>query len=167
MPFMKGLAPIRRTLNYLESGRVIFKDNVKIFSVNYNERGDHHKGAREFVFWHLCQIQYKNPDIQVITFANKTPTPFITCYFDNHEKMLIDVDSKEKNDILEHVIKVVGKSSDVLKAELMAKEKKDNPANFGYLCEKHCICEVPGQVPCPGVVPLPFSMRGKYINKRD
>lgn len=43
---MKGLAPIRRTLNYLENGRVIFKDKVKVFSVNYNENGDHHKGAR-------------------------------------------------------------------------------------------------------------------------
>lgn len=43
---MKGLAPIRRTLKYLESGRIIFKDSVRIFSVNYNQEGDHHKGAR-------------------------------------------------------------------------------------------------------------------------
>jgi len=44
---------------------------------------------------------------------------------------------------------------------MIAREKKDNQANFGYGCERHCICEVPGQVPCPAVVPLPDHMRGK------
>jgi len=33
--------------------------------------------------------------------------------------------------------------------------------NFGYGCGRHCICEIPGQVPCPGTVPLPDHMRGK------
>lgn len=56
---------------------------------------------------------------------------------------------------------------DVLKMEAQAKEKKENPANFGYLCEKHCICEIPGQIPCPGVVPLPNHMRGKFIYRKD
>lgn len=46
MPFMKGRAPIRRTIEYLNAGRVVLKDKVKIFSVNYNVHGDHHKGAR-------------------------------------------------------------------------------------------------------------------------
>lgn len=46
MPFMKGRAPIRRTLQYLEAGRIVLKENVKIFSVNYNTSGEHHKGAR-------------------------------------------------------------------------------------------------------------------------
>lgn len=47
-------------------------------------------------------------------------------------------------------------------AETVAKEKKDNPANFGTLCERNCICEVPGQVPCPGTCPVPKHWRGKY-----
>lgn len=46
MPFMKGAAPIRRTLKYLESGKIIFRDRVKIFSINYNTSGDHNQGAR-------------------------------------------------------------------------------------------------------------------------
>lgn len=46
MPFMIGLAPIRRTVKYLDAGKLYFRDRVKIFSVNYNIQGDHHKGAR-------------------------------------------------------------------------------------------------------------------------
>jgi len=40
--------------------------------------------------------------------------------------------------------------------------KERNPADFGYGCGRWCICEVPGQVPCPGYTPLPKEMRGKY-----
>ena len=43
----------------------------------------------------------------------------------------------------------------------------DNPGNFGWGCEQNCICDIPGQIPCSGVVPLPFHMRGavKFYNK--
>lgn len=81
--------------------------------------------------------------------------------------MLVDVDMKSKDEILEHLLKVVGKSKKVLAEEAIAKEKKDNPANFGYGCEKSCICEIPGQLPCPGLVPLPNHMRGKYKFAKD
>lgn len=81
--------------------------------------------------------------------------------------MLIDVDSRSKEEIHDHLIKVIGKTDDVLRAEAIAKEKKDNPANFGVLCDRHCICEIPGQVPCPGTCPLPKHMRGKYIFAKD
>lgn len=162
MPFMKGRAPIRRTLKYLESGRLVLKDKIKIFSVNYNTYGEHHDGARDFVFWNLPQIQYKNPAVQVVTFKNMTPSPFIKCYYDNGKTILIDVDSHNRNDILDHLLQVVGKSEQQLAAEATLAEKKDNPANFGVGCEKPCICGIPGQVPCPGIVPLPNSMRGKY-----
>ncbi|CAD7088318.1 unnamed protein product [Hermetia illucens] len=162
MPFMKGAAPVRRTVKYLTSGKLVLKDRVKIFSVNYNVHGDHHAGARDFVFWHLPQIQYKNPEVQVVTFKNMTPSPFVRCYFDDGKQMLIDVDSRTREEIMEHLIKVVGKSKEQLHSEEVSAEKKDNPANFGYGCDRKCICEIPGQLPCPGVVPLPFHMRGKY-----
>lgn len=51
-----------------------------------------------------------------------------------------------------------------LAQEAIAKEKKDNPANFGANCPRHCICEVPGQVPCPAIVMLPDELRGKIKN---
>ncbi|OAD58003.1 putative 28S ribosomal protein S25, mitochondrial [Eufriesea mexicana] len=159
---MIGKAPIRRTLNYLNAGKLILKNDIQIFSVNYNTHGEHHKGAREFVFWHLSQIQYKNPKIQVITFKNMTPTPFIKCYYESGNTMLIDIDSKSKNDILLHLQEVIGKSQEVLMQEDVVQEKKDNPANFGVGCPMNCICIIPGQVPCPGIVPLPYHMRGKH-----
>lgn len=76
--------------------------------------------------------------------------------------MLIDLDMKSKDEILDHLLNVIGKSKEVLIKETIAREKKDNPANFGYGCEKSCMCEIPGQLPCPGLVPLPNHMRGKY-----
>ncbi|XP_017885431.1 probable 28S ribosomal protein S25, mitochondrial [Ceratina calcarata] len=164
MPFMIGRSPIRRTVNYLNAGRLILKNEIQIFSVNYNTHGDHHKGTRDFVFWHLSQVQYKNPNVQVITFKNMTPTPFITCYYDNGKRMLIDLDSRSKEDILHHLTKVVGKSSETLLQESITMKKKDNPANFGVGCLRSCMCLIPGQVPCPAIVPLPYHMRGKYRN---
>ncbi|KAJ8929786.1 hypothetical protein NQ314_017488 [Rhamnusium bicolor] len=162
MPFMKGVAPIRRTLKYLEAGRLILKDQIKIFTVNYNVIGKHHAGTKDFVFWYLPQIQYKNPHVQIATLKNLTPTPFIRCFYETGDQMIIDVDSKSKEEIYEHLIQVVGKTKGVLKAEAIAKEKTDNPANFGALCDRHCICEILGQVPCPATCPVPKIWRGKY-----
>jgi small subunit ribosomal protein S25 len=85
MPFMKGREPIRRTIKYLEAGKVVLKDKIRVFSINYNvgKGMDHkvHEGAKAFVFWTLPQLQYKNPNVQVVTFKNMTPTPFIRCYY--------------------------------------------------------------------------------------
>lgn len=78
--------------------------------------------------------------------------------------MLIDIDSKSNDDIIKHLIQVVGKSKETLVKEAIAAEKKENPANFGVGCLRPCICEIPDQVPCPGVVPLPRHMQGKYRN---
>ncbi|XP_076380118.1 mitochondrial ribosomal protein S25 [Megalopta genalis] len=161
MPFMIGPAPVRRTLSFLNAGKLTLLDQIQIFSINYNSHGQHHKGIRDFVFWHLPQIQYKNPNVQVITFKNLTPTPFVKCYYNDGKTMLIDIDNQSKDDILQHLIKVIGKTSNVLKQESMSKRVKNNPANFGYMCSRSCICTIPGQVPCPGVVPLPYHMRGK------
>lgn len=88
-------------------------------------------------------------------------------YFtENGNTMLIDIDDKSKDEILEHLVKVVGKSKQTLIKETISQEKKDNPANFGVGCDRSCICHVPGQVPCPGIVPLPDHMRGKIIIER-
>ena len=79
--------------------------------------------------------------------------------------MLVDVDSRTRQEILDHLLKVVGKSQQTLQEEAIKAQKQDNPANFGYGCKKHCICEIDNQIPCPGVVPLPYHMRGKYRNQ--
>lgn len=105
---MKGRAPIRRTLKYLNAGRLVLKDKIRIFSVAYNINGENNLGAKEFVFWYLPQIQYKNPDVQVVTLKNLTPSPFIKCYFEDGRKILVDVDNKPKEEILQHLINTVG-----------------------------------------------------------
>lgn len=43
---MKGRFPIRRTLEYLQKGEIVFKKTVKIMTVNYNTHGDLSEGAR-------------------------------------------------------------------------------------------------------------------------
>ena len=34
----------------------------------------------DFVFWHLPQLQYKNPSVQMLTFKDTTPSPFFRFY---------------------------------------------------------------------------------------
>ena len=67
MPFQRGPAPIRRTLQHLRKGPLVFKERVQIMTVNYNEahknipkhtKLDQHQGARDFVFWNLQQVIY-------------------------------------------------------------------------------------------------------------
>jgi len=41
----------------------------------------------------------------------------------------------------------------------------NNPANFGAAFDRHCMCEVPGQVSCPAWQPLPTEMTGKGRRK--
>lgn len=161
---MKGRFPIRRTLEYLQRGDIVFKNKVKIMTVNYNTHGELSDGARKFVFFNIPQIQYKNPWVQIMMFKNMTPSPFLKFYLGDGEQVLVDVEGKDYKEIVQHVKKILGKSEDVLRSEAQAKMQAANPANFGpkKYCLRECICEVAGQVPCPGTTPLPKEMTGKY-----
>ena len=172
MPFVRGVTPIRRSLDYLKASPIEFKERVKILTVNYNEyernrtykkKHPHHEGAKEFVFWTLPQLQYKNPNLQIATFKNMTPSPFITCYLDDGKKVMFDVDGQSKDDIISRLKKTLGKSEKVLAEEALAREMKNNPANFGMGCDRYCLCAESGQVPCPGFMRLPDSWRGKIV----
>uniref|UniRef100_A0A8C5PCT8 Small ribosomal subunit protein mS25 n=1 Tax=Leptobrachium leishanense TaxID=445787 RepID=A0A8C5PCT8_9ANUR len=162
---MKGRFPVRRTLQYLQSGEIVFKESVKILTVNYNTHGDPAEGR--FVFYNLPQIQYKNPWLQIVIFKNITPSPFLRFYLDSGEQVLVDLEEKTNLEIMEQVKCILGKSQDTLRAEEQAKMLKSNPANFGprkyHLRE--CMCQVEGQVPCPAFVALPKEMTGKYKSK--
>lgn len=97
-----------------------------------------------------------------------TPSPFIRIFLDNGEDILVDIDSKTKEEINEHLRKIICKSD---QASSSASSSNDtdgniimkNPGHFGWGCRKQCMCEVFGQVPCPMVVQLPKKWRGKYI----
>ncbi|XP_017360563.1 28S ribosomal protein S25, mitochondrial [Cebus imitator] len=161
---MKGRFPIRRTLQYLNQGNVVFKDSVKVMTVNYNTRGELGEGARKFVFFNIPQIQYKNPWVQIMMFKNMTPSPFLRFYLDSGEQVLVDVETKSNKEIMEHIRKILGKTEETLREEEEEKKQLSHPANFGprKYCLRECICEVEGQVPCPRLVPLPKEMTGKY-----
>ncbi|CAM5125803.1 unnamed protein product [Eretmochelys imbricata] len=161
---MKGRFPIRRTLQYLSQGEIVFKGAVKVMTVNYNTRGELSEGARKFVFFNIPQIQYKNPWVQIMMFKNMTPSPFLRFYLDSGEQVLVDVEDKSNKEIVEHIKKILGKSEETLQKEEQEKKKLSHPATFGpkkyHLRE--CMCEIEGQIPCPGLVPLPKEMTGKY-----
>ncbi|XP_055985593.1 small ribosomal subunit protein mS25 [Sorex fumeus] len=161
---MKGRFPIRRTLQYLGQGDVVFKDSVKVMTVNYNTRGERGEGARKFVFFNVPQIQYKNPWVQILMFKNMTPSPFLRFYLDSGEQVLVDVETKSNKEIMAHIKKILGKTEETLKKEEQARMQLSHPANFGprKYCLRECMCQVEGQVPCPGLVPLPKEMTGKY-----
>uniref|UniRef100_G1KM30 Uncharacterized protein n=1 Tax=Anolis carolinensis TaxID=28377 RepID=G1KM30_ANOCA len=129
---MKGRFPIRRTLQYLSQGDVVFKDTVKVMTVNYNIHGPRSEGARSAV---------------ITVFTNLAPK--------YHDQVLVDVEEKTNTEITQHIKKILGKSE---------KMKLRHPATFGprkyHLRE--CMCEIEGQIPCPGRVPLPKEMTGKY-----
>ncbi|XP_015730356.1 28S ribosomal protein S25, mitochondrial [Coturnix japonica] len=161
---MKGRFPVRRTLQYLSQGDVVFKSSVKVMTVNYNTAGEPSEGARKFVFFNIPQIQYKNPWVQIMLFRNMTPSPFLRFYLDSGEQVLVDVEDKTNKEITEHIKKILGKSKETLEKEERERGKLSHPATFGpkkyHLRE--CMCEIEGQVPCPAFVPLPKEMRGKY-----
>ncbi len=115
MPFMKGVAPIRRTTKYLTNCPLVFKPRVKIMTINFNEEEteQHHSGARDFVFWNLPQVQYRNPDVQIVTFRNLTPSPFITCFLEDSSKVYFDVDSQSNKEIMDRLVRTLGKSAEV------------------------------------------------------
>ncbi|CAG5135536.1 unnamed protein product [Candidula unifasciata] len=131
MPFMRGAAPIRRTLGYLEKSNLLLKENVRIVMFNFNTEGKPSDGTRSAIFA-------------------------------DGSKLVMDVDSQKKDTIYEQVRKIFCKSDEVLQKEAVAKEKKSNPASFGYMCVHECMCEIPGQAPCPAYVVPPKEQRGKF-----
>ncbi|KAM9133229.1 small ribosomal subunit protein mS25 [Pangshura tecta] len=161
---MKGRFPIRRTLQYLAQGEIVFKSTVKVMTVSYNTSGELSEGARKFVFFNIPQIQYKNPWVQIMMFKNMTPSPFLRFYLDCGEQVLVDVEDKSNKEIVEHIKKILGKSEETLQKEERERKKLSHPATFGpkkyHLRE--CMCEIEGQIPCPGLVSLPKEMTGKY-----
>ncbi|TKC41481.1 hypothetical protein EI555_001582 [Monodon monoceros] len=160
---MKGRFPILRTLQYLGQGDIVFKESVKVMTVNYNTHGELGEGARKFVFFNIPQIQYKNPWVQIMMFKNMTPTPFLRFYLDSGEQVLVDVETKSNKEIMEHIKKILGKNEETLEREEQEKKQLSHPAHFGprKYCLRECICEVEGQeslrgfwTPHQGVAPL-------------
>lgn len=164
MPFMKGRGAIRRTAEWLQKGNIMIRDNIRVVAFGFNpgQRYEHHQGLYNFVFWHLPQLKYKNPHCQYVTFKMMTPTPWIKAYIDDDSHILIDCDSRTRQEIHDHFRDVLGKTKEeIFKETQLLASRTANPANFGYTFARQCICEVPGHVPCPGWTPLPKELTGR------
>ncbi|XP_013407055.1 probable 28S ribosomal protein S25, mitochondrial [Lingula anatina] len=166
MPFLKGRAAIRRSLNYLKSGNLRIRKGVRTMIIHYNVDEKNSTGLKQIVFWHIPQIRYQNPQVQIAIFKNMTPIPCIRCLIDDGSEMVIDTDSKTKDEIMAHMDLVIG----IPQRERREFEERALRSNispkFGFDCPRWCICEVPGQVPCPGYEPLPEHLTGKWRIKQ-
>ena len=160
---MRGPAPWRRTFEYLNSGKLVFRENVKIFSINYHDTLPESEGLRKFIFWHLAQVQFKNPKVQCVQLKNVTYTPFISIYSIRDKKLQkLDVNCYKRThtEIMDWLVKIQGKESHEITDSRL---RNKNPATFKLMdLDRYCICQVPGQVSCPQFKPLPMHMRGKY-----
>uniref|UniRef100_A0A914XD09 Small ribosomal subunit protein mS25 n=1 Tax=Plectus sambesii TaxID=2011161 RepID=A0A914XD09_9BILA len=163
MPFMRGPMPLRRTTYYLEQGHILLRDSVRIFSINFHGKPNPlQKGAREFVFWHWAQLQYKNPSVQLVKHNNISVTPFGQAFLVNGDEVLLDFEGKTRQEIHDVIKNVLGKTELVLRREQLEQTLQKNPANFGSEFNRHCLCEVQGQQPCSSVLPVPSYLKGGF-----
>ncbi|GMT24162.1 hypothetical protein PFISCL1PPCAC_15459 [Pristionchus fissidentatus] len=163
MPFMHGTMPLRRTFFYLQQGKIKLRDNVTVFSMGYHRKGEgSQSGAREFVFWHWAQLQYHNPNVQLVKDVDKVITPYAKAFLKDGREVLFDLEGLNKEDIERELIQTLGKTELVLKRESLERMAELNPASFGTQCERQCMCEVQGQHPCTALLHAPEVMTGKW-----
>ena len=146
-------------------------------------RHDNHLGMREFYFWEIPRLQYQNPNVQFVRFLEMSPLPFLRVWINEngmkkHEQpttennftsstpimrdVLFDCDNKDRLAILNQLMKTLGVPRETQEIN-RRKQNQENKATFGLNRRYSCVCQVPDQVPCPGVVPLPMRMRGKFV----
>jgi len=157
-----GRFPFRRTFEFLNAGKLILKSDVKSLLINFTNQPES-LGLRNFIYKDIPQIQYKNRKVQIMTTRNRLNHPVVNIFFGDGKKVMIDVESKTGPEILEIVSKAAGATE--MELEDRAKVKypgRLNPANFGRFGQCYCICEKPGQAPCPALVPHPDAKKPKF-----
>ncbi|XP_057296558.1 28S ribosomal protein S25, mitochondrial-like [Hydractinia symbiolongicarpus] len=161
----KGKFPFRRTIEFLNSGRTILQKRVKTVSVSFTtEKAS--KGLRDFVLRDLPRVQYKNPTKQFVCFRNKDEYPHLTLFYDGGERQLIDVYNKSADEILSLLdLAAAATESEILQKQEVKYPGRLNPANFGKYGHCFCICEKPGQVPCPSRVK--FDKTPKWWHNKE
>jgi len=179
---MKGLMgvkyPITMTTNYLKEG-IELRDSIKCVTIHYSEyeaekeeMNKLHQSTRKFVELNFNQLQYKNPDVQILVIKNIFPSPFFSFFMADGQKFHIDAHGKSHIELLRHVQKVAGKPAELIEMENQAIEP--NMANFGKGYQRASMLGIDGQFPHSANYVDMFSMearkklQGKYhdINKR-
>lgn len=143
-----------KRLEFLSSGKLYLKDSVKVITFMYNMHGSNSHGIRQFVKEQLPPIQFKHPNIQFSLIKNRKPTPSINIYLSDDRYVTLDVENKEPELILSELASVAG-VPDSEGQEAVKQRTAVNSANFAESrTGRRCICEVPGQRPCPSKVPF-------------
>jgi len=163
MPFLRGDMPLRRTLYYLKQGRWQLRNEVKVVMFGYHWKPlPRQKGAHDFLFWHLAQLQYHNPKIQFAKQQDLSVTPFALAFLGDGREVLFDLEFKKREEIVDILLKTLGKTELVLNREKSEKLQEKNPADFGVDCARQCLCEVQGQVACTSLLLAPDYMKGRW-----
>lgn len=168
--FTKGTTPLVQSTKYLESDPLHFRNSVQVMLAHFNEKQPSSEGLKQFCVWTIPQIQYQNANVQINILKEMTPSPWIQFYLhDPHteveETVVVDCYGKTREQISDHIRRILGKTPKMLKRE--ASLEATNPAHFGYGCNRWCMCEVEGQVPCPDKEMIPHMKRGKYHRNPD
>lgn len=168
--FTRGTTPLIQSTKYLESDPLHFRNSVQVMLAHFNEKQAASEGLKQFCVWSIPQIQYQNPNVQINILKEMTPSPWLQFFLhDPHteveETVLVDCYAKTREQISDHLRRILGKTKRMLRRE--ASMEATNPANFGYDCNRWCMCEVDGQVPCPGREMMPLMKRWKYIKNPD
>jgi len=158
--------PLVQSTKYLESDPVFLRDAVQVLLAHFNEKQAASIGLKQFCVWSIPQIQYRNPHVQINILKEMTPSPWVQFYLVDpvtqvEETVLVDCHGKTREQIHDHLKRILGKTEKMVRRE--ASLEATNPANFGYECNRWCMCEVDGQVPCPGRELLPPMKRRKYF----
>ncbi|KAI1713944.1 mitochondrial ribosomal protein l51 / s25 / CI-B8 domain-containing protein [Ditylenchus destructor] len=164
MPFMRGAMPLKRTLYYLQQGKIVFRDDVAICVIGYHRFPTKPEliGASEFVYWHYNQIQHKNPDVQLLKRENMSQVPYAMAILKDGREVVIDLDGKSKDECIEAIQSILGKTKLVQQYDMMKKSLKSNVVQFGAECQRQCICEVQGQRPCTNLLEAPDFMKARW-----
>ncbi|TGZ60550.1 hypothetical protein CRM22_008490 [Opisthorchis felineus] len=161
MPFLKGgRLAVTRTKKYLESGRLILNDAVKVIAIHHLPDQNISEGCDDLIKWFLPPLQFKNPKVQIITLKNMCPTPFVRVYLEHDEELLIDCSFRKGIEIHDHLKSILGKPLHSASMPKHNTQPEENPANFGVKCRRQCMCEVYGQVPCSAHVGRPKPWPG-------
>ena len=115
MPVRQRRYPIgkfneKRTLEFLNRGTLHLKTSVKVITIAYNIGDIPSAGLREFIKEKVPQIQYKNPNVQILAFKNQYKFPSLRIYHEDYHRTMIDCENKESDRIFQELSKVAGKS---------------------------------------------------------
>lgn len=81
-----GKFPFRRTFEFLNSGKLILKSDVKNVLLNYTTKQES-LGLRNFIYKDVPQIQYKNRTVQITTTRNRLTYPVVHVFFGRYWKL--------------------------------------------------------------------------------